>query len=122
MANSLTFSGSFNTGKNGKARADRHTKILVHLSVALALSNIAFLVNTLTVELGLEESVCIGMAAATHYSLLASMAWMALEAFNMYLALVLVFDKYYSRFMMKMCLFGWGKGNQLFGFWSVFMS
>ncbi|XP_071801526.1 adhesion G-protein coupled receptor G6-like [Asterias amurensis] len=101
-------SGSFNTGKNGKARADRHTNILVHLSVALALSNIAFLVNTLTVELGLEESVCIGMAAATHYSLLASMAWMALEAFNMYLALVLVFDKYYSRFMMKMCLFGWG--------------
>ncbi|XP_038059535.1 adhesion G-protein coupled receptor G4-like [Patiria miniata] len=104
----VTGSGSLNTGNNGKARADRHTGILVHLSVGLILADASFLLNTVAVELEFGRDACLGTAVATHYSLLAAMAWMALEAFNMYLALVLVFDKYYSRFMLKMCLFGWG--------------
>ncbi|XP_022094855.1 adhesion G-protein coupled receptor G2-like isoform X3 [Acanthaster planci] len=104
----VTGSGSLNMGTNGKARADRHTNILIHLSVGLILSDVSFLLNTVAVELELGRHMCVGMAVVTHYSLLAAMAWMALEAFNMYLALVLVFDKYYSRFMLKMCLFGWG--------------
>ncbi|XP_022094854.1 adhesion G-protein coupled receptor G4-like isoform X2 [Acanthaster planci] len=108
----VTGSGSLNMGTNGKARADRHTNILIHLSVGLILSDVSFLLNTVAVELELGRHMCVGMAVVTHYSLLAAMAWMALEAFNMYLALVLVFDKYYSRFMLKMCLFGWGEPSE----------
>ena len=42
-----------------------------------------------------------------HYFLLASFTWMAIEAFYMYIALVLVFS-YIKRFMLKVMIIGWG--------------
>lgn len=41
------------------------------------------------------------------YCLLASFSWMAIEAFYMYVALVLVFS-YIKRFMVKVMVIGWG--------------
>ena len=46
-------------------------------------------------------------AILLHYSLLASFSWMAIEAFYMYIALVLVFT-YIKRFMIKVMVIGWG--------------
>lgn len=46
-------------------------------------------------------------AVLLHYALLASFCWMAVEAFYMYIALVLVFS-YIKKFMVKVMLVGWG--------------
>ena len=54
------------------------------------------------------------MAALTHYFLLAAMAWMSVEAFYMYIAIVRVFHTYYSKFLLKCCLIGWGKIQNCF--------
>ena len=44
-----------------------------------------------------------------HYLLLASLAWMLVEAVEMYRALVTVFAKYAQCYMLKRCLIGWGE-------------
>ena len=48
------------------------------------------------------------MAVLLHFSLLSSLCWMAVEAFYMYLALVLVFKTYFTNFLLKCSLIGWG--------------
>ena len=48
-------------------------------------------------------------AGLTHYFVLASMAWMTIEAFYMYVAIVQVFPTYYPKFLFKCSLFGWGE-------------
>ena len=52
---------------------------------------------------------CMTAAIALHYFLLASFSWMAVEAYNMYLAFVKVFpNSTSSKFILKSCLFAWG--------------
>ena len=58
-------------------------------------------------ELGLVG--CSILAALLHYFTLASLAWMGVEGVNMYLLFVKVVDSYVQRFMLKACLFAWGK-------------
>ena len=48
------------------------------------------------------------VAVLLHFSLLSSLCWMAVEAFYMYLALVLVFKTYFTNFILKCSLVGWG--------------
>ena len=104
-------SGSLSSGPRGSmGQASRHKYILLHLSAALILADACFLLNAVVVGTGLDHRVvCRAVAVATHYTLLAALAWMAVEAFNMYSALVLVFDRRVAHLAPKMCLFGWGR-------------
>lgn len=71
--------------------------------------NICFLTDAVLTEFGHPgEVACKLLGALLHYGLLTSIAWMALEAWHMYLALVKVFDSYTSHLMKKMCVIGWG--------------
>ncbi|XP_041463108.1 adhesion G-protein coupled receptor G6-like isoform X2 [Lytechinus variegatus] len=90
-------------------RSDRRTRVLLNLVAALTFMNIFFLTDAVITEFGNPgEVACKLLGALLHYGLLTSIAWMALEAWHMYLALVKVFDSYTSHLMKKMCLVGWG--------------
>ena len=54
-------------------------------------------------------NVCRGAAVALHYFILVVFVWMAIQAFNMFLAFVIVMPKHYPRFMLKCCIVGWGR-------------
>lgn len=43
-----------------------------------------------------------------HYFVLSSLCWMAVEAFYMYMALIRVFQTYFTHFMAKCSSVGWG--------------
>ncbi|XP_050392607.1 uncharacterized protein LOC126811152 isoform X2 [Patella vulgata] len=90
-----------------KLRKDNPSKILVNLCLALAIADLVFIVGMHSYAM--DNSVgCKTVAVLLHYFLLAALTWMAVEAFYMYLALVLVFKTYYSNFMLKCCIVGWG--------------
>lgn len=90
-----------------KLRTNNPSKILINLCIALAITNIIFLIGmqdyTLDNEIG-----CKIVAVSLHYVLLSALCWMLVEAFYMYLALIKVFNTYFSHFLLKCCLFGWG--------------
>ncbi|XP_063046858.1 adhesion G-protein coupled receptor G4 [Engraulis encrasicolus] len=90
-----------------KLRQDYPSKILINLSLALLGLNLVFLVNSWFSSLG-NRGVCVGVAAAQHFFVLASFTWMGLEALHMYFALVKVFNTYVPSYILKFCLLGWG--------------
>ncbi|XP_012944090.1 adhesion G-protein coupled receptor G4 [Aplysia californica] len=90
-----------------KLRRDNPSKILVNLCLALLFSNLVFLVGMQDYTFD-SEIACKIVAVLLHYFLLSSLTWMAVEAFYMYLALVLVFKTYFTRFILKCALVGWG--------------
>ncbi|GFS00562.1 adhesion G-protein coupled receptor G4 [Elysia marginata] len=90
-----------------KLRRDNPSKILIHLCLALLLSNLVYLIGMHDYSFD-NSTICKVVAVLLHYSLLASLTWMAVEAFYMYLALILVFKTYFTNFILKCALFGWG--------------
>ncbi|KAI4897297.1 hypothetical protein NFI96_024664, partial [Prochilodus magdalenae] len=91
----------------GKLRRDYPSKILINLSVALLGMNMSFLLNSWLAGFN-NNGICIAVAAVLHYFLLATFTWMGLEAINMYLAFVKVFNVYVSSYILKLCGLGWG--------------
>ncbi|KAL6480239.1 hypothetical protein MHYP_G00112720 [Metynnis hypsauchen] len=91
----------------GKLRRDYPSKILMNLSGALLGLNMCFLLNSWLAEFN-NYGLCIAVAAILHYFLLASFTWMGLEAINMYLAFVKVFNVYVPSYILKFCALGWG--------------
>ncbi|XP_002735776.3 adhesion G-protein coupled receptor G6-like [Saccoglossus kowalevskii] len=92
-----------------RLRKDNPTKILMNLCFAIFMSILLFLAVSFSVDFApIIPELCTTMAVLLHYFLLAVMTWMALEAFNMYLLLVKVFETYIRHFMIKLCLIGWG--------------
>ncbi|XP_059142698.1 adhesion G protein-coupled receptor A3-like isoform X2 [Physella acuta] len=90
-----------------KLRGDNPSKILFNLCLALTLSNGLFLVGMRDYTFH-NTLACKVVAASLHYFLLASLTWMAVEAFYMYVALIRIFNTYFSHFLLKCCLVGWG--------------
>ncbi|XP_037528981.1 adhesion G protein-coupled receptor E2 [Rhipicephalus sanguineus] len=86
---------------------DRSGKILLNLCSAMLLLNVSFLVGSLHERFPRLE-LCLGTAVATHYFLLACLAWMGVEASNMYQMLVHVFATSETCFMLKRILVAWG--------------
>ncbi|XP_078619897.1 adhesion G-protein coupled receptor G6-like isoform X2 [Branchiostoma floridae x Branchiostoma japonicum] len=90
-----------------KLRRDNPTKILMNLCLALLLAILFFVCSGPAHNSG-SRGACVTVAVFLHYFLLTSMAWMGLEALNLYLAIMKVFNTYYRHFMLKFCIAGWG--------------
>ncbi|XP_028999868.1 adhesion G-protein coupled receptor G2-like isoform X2 [Betta splendens] len=90
-----------------KFRADVSMKVHISLVFALILLNVHFLPSEMVAALS-SNSLCVYMALALHYSLLATFSWMALEGFHLYLLLVRVFNIYIRRYLLKLSVVGWG--------------
>ncbi|KPP80004.1 hypothetical protein Z043_100378, partial [Scleropages formosus] len=93
-----------------KAGADVSLKVHLNLMLALVLLNVHFLLSGLVAAL-LPFGFCVSVAALLHYSLLAAFTWTAIEGFHLYLLLVRVFNIYIRRYLLKLCLVGWGKDS-----------
>lgn len=92
---------------NRKIRADISTRVHINLVIALILLNVHFLPSG-SVAASHSTGLCFYFAVAIHYSLLATFCWTALEGFHLYLLLVRVFNIYIRRYVLKLCLIGWG--------------
>ncbi|XP_053538336.1 adhesion G-protein coupled receptor G4 [Ictalurus punctatus] len=90
-----------------KLRRDYPSKILINLAGALLGLNMLFLINSWLASFN-NYGLCIATAAILHYFFLATFTWMGLEAINMYLAFVKVFNVYVSSYILKFCTLGWG--------------
>ncbi|GAA6225904.1 adhesion G-protein coupled receptor G5-like [Lates japonicus] len=92
---------------NRTVRGDVSMKIHINLAIALILLNLHFLPSHTVAALS-STGLCLYMAIAVHYSLLATFSWMALEGFHIYLLLVRVFNIYVKRYLLKLSVVGWG--------------
>ncbi|NWJ00446.1 AGRG5 protein, partial [Crypturellus undulatus] len=89
-----------------RKKSDDTTKIHMNLLGALFLLNSGFLLSE---PLSLATAgLCRAAAAFLHGCLLCTLAWMAAEAFHLYLLLIKVYNTYIQRYLLKLCLFGWG--------------
>ncbi|KAI8510944.1 hypothetical protein Bbelb_118600 [Branchiostoma belcheri] len=86
-------------------RQTRPHRILINLCLALLATLIIFLsgISATSSPVG-----CTVVAFFLHYFLLAVFMWMAVEAFNMYLAFVKVLGAYVSKFLLKAAILAWG--------------
>lgn len=84
----------------------------MNLHGSVLLLNATFLLSSrLSLLLTVPGPVCTVLAAALHYALLSSLTWMAIEGFNLYLLLGHVYNVYIRRYLLKLCVLGWGKGH-----------
>ncbi|XP_021363177.1 plexin-B2-like isoform X2 [Mizuhopecten yessoensis] len=90
-----------------KLRGTNPSKILMNLCVALISTNSIFLVGQQQYVLD-HSTGCQIVACLQHFFLLSAMAWMVVEAFYMYLALVKIIPMHISKFLLKCCVLGWG--------------
>lgn len=101
-------------GLFGCLHGDPSGRILLNLCSSLLFLNVAFLMASQVTTLEdkynhtLAETLCIIVTILIHYFLLTTLAWMCVEALNMYQLLVTVFNIYHSRFMLKRVLAAWG--------------
>ncbi|NXW55891.1 AGRG5 protein, partial [Eurystomus gularis] len=93
-------------GSCRRRQRDNTTRIHMNLLAALLLLNSSFLLSTL-VAAGAEE-LCRVTAAMLHATLLCTLAWMAAEAFHLFLLLIKVYNIYIQHYLLKLCLFTWG--------------
>uniref|UniRef100_A0A8C4W1X1 Adhesion G protein-coupled receptor G3 n=1 Tax=Gopherus evgoodei TaxID=1825980 RepID=A0A8C4W1X1_9SAUR len=90
-----------------KFKSNDTAKIHVNLTSSLLLLNLAYLLNRWIFSLG-HLGLCKGIGGFTHYCLLCSFTWMAIEAFQLYLLVIKVTNIYMRHYMVKLCLVGWG--------------
>nr|KAG5695717.1 hypothetical protein BaRGS_004462 [Batillaria attramentaria] len=88
-------------------RMNTSSKILVSLCVALALSDLVFVVGMQDYTLK-HPAACKAVSMLLHFCLLSSMCWMLMEAFYMYLSFVHVFRTSFTHIILKFSCFAWG--------------
>ncbi|XP_066274796.1 uncharacterized protein [Branchiostoma lanceolatum] len=86
-------------------RQTRPQHILTHLCIALLATLIIFIA---AIDATNSPVGCTVVAFLLHYFLLAVFMWMAVEAFNMYLAFIKVLGAHVSKFLFKAAIFAWG--------------
>ncbi|XP_022246737.1 adhesion G protein-coupled receptor E1-like isoform X2 [Limulus polyphemus] len=87
---------------------DRSGKILLNLCVSMLLMNTSFLVGSQRGSGVAGVDICVIVAVLIHYFLLTSLAWMCVEAINMYQMVIHVFASTETRFVLKRCFLAWG--------------
>ncbi|XP_078400899.1 adhesion G-protein coupled receptor G2-like [Cetorhinus maximus] len=90
-----------------KIKSDQVTKIHMNLCTALFLLNVNFLTNV-WLSMVRNDGFCKTIAVCLHYSLLCTFTWIGIEAFQLYLMLIKVFNTYISHYLQKLALIGWG--------------
>ncbi|XP_014833360.1 PREDICTED: adhesion G protein-coupled receptor G3-like, partial [Poecilia mexicana] len=94
-----------------RRRSEKGLNIHMQLTGALLCLHLGFLSSSFWTFL-LDENkyswVCGGLGLFLHWSLLATVTWLALEGFHLYLLLIRVFNIYVRRYLLKLCLVGWG--------------
>ncbi|XP_071946228.1 adhesion G-protein coupled receptor G7-like [Antedon mediterranea] len=81
-------------------------KILLNLSISLTCLYLTFICG---IDTATPETVaCTTIAVLLHYFLLTSVAWTSMEAVNMYLLFVKVFNAKSSKFLWFSMVFAWG--------------
>lgn len=80
----------------------------MNLSFSMLMLNLIFLVDDWLTTFRIH-GLCVTVAAFLHYFLLTSFTWMGLEAVHMYFAFVKVFNSYIHKYILKLCIAGWGK-------------
>ncbi|XP_007477623.1 adhesion G-protein coupled receptor G5 isoform X2 [Monodelphis domestica] len=88
-----------------RKKSDSTTHIHMNLHVSVILLNVTFLLSPFLTSLSVG---CVAIAALLHYSLLSCLTWMAIEGFNLYMLLVRVYNIYIRRYILKLCVLGWG--------------
>lgn len=83
----------------------------MNLNGSVLLLNVTFLLSSQMTLPTMPRPVCKVLAAVLHYALLSSLTWMAIEGFNFYLFLGRVYNAYIRRYLLKLCMLGWGKGH-----------
>ncbi|XP_037672189.1 adhesion G-protein coupled receptor G5 isoform X2 [Choloepus didactylus] len=93
---------------HARKQSNSITCIHVHLHTSVLLLNVAFLLSPLPAMPSLPGPECTVLAATLHYALLSCLTWMAIEGFNLYLLLGRVYNIYIHRYVLKLCMLGWG--------------
>ncbi|XP_028626243.1 adhesion G-protein coupled receptor G5 [Grammomys surdaster] len=93
---------------HSRKQSDSTTGIHVNLHGSVLLLNVTFILSSQMALPTVPRPVCMVLAATLHYALLSSLTWMAIEGFNLYLLLGRVYNVYIHRYLLKLCLLGWG--------------
>lgn len=93
---------------HSRKQSDCTTLIHMNLNGSVLLLNVTFLLSSQMVPPTVPRSVCTVLAATLHYALLSSLTWMGVEGFNLYLLLGRVYNVYIRRYLLKLCVLGWG--------------
>ncbi len=104
---SIVFLSNFQTNLLHLHRRLRQTiprKILIHLCISLLCLYLVFLIG---IDLK-SGPMCLVAAGFLHYFVLTSVFWMGVEARNMYINLVTVFEVSGSTFLRKAACIAWG--------------
>ncbi|XP_075833084.1 adhesion G-protein coupled receptor G5 isoform X2 [Microtus pennsylvanicus] len=91
-----------------RKQSDSVTRIHMNLHGSVLLLNVTFLLSSQMALPTVPRSVCTVLAATLHYALLSCLTWMAIEGFNLYLLLGRVYNVYIHRYLLKLCVLGWG--------------
>uniref|UniRef100_A0A3B5Q252 Adhesion G protein-coupled receptor G3-like n=1 Tax=Xiphophorus maculatus TaxID=8083 RepID=A0A3B5Q252_XIPMA len=94
-----------------RRRSEKALSIHMQLTGALLCLHLGFLSGSFWSFLPDENKyswVCGGLGLFLHWSLLATFTWVAVEGFHLYLLLIRVFNIYVRRYLLKLCLVGWG--------------
>ncbi|XP_036044254.1 adhesion G-protein coupled receptor G5 [Onychomys torridus] len=93
---------------HSRKQNDSISRIHMNLHGSVLLLNVTFLLSSQMAPLTVPRSVCLVLAATLHYALLSCLTWMAIEGFNLYLLLGRVYNIYIHRYLLKLCMLGWG--------------
>ncbi|XP_071497049.1 uncharacterized protein [Diadema antillarum] len=89
-----------------RLRASRPRRILLHFCISLLALYLVFLFGI--DHASHRDRACLAVGALLHYFLLSTMMWMAVEALNMYLMIIRVFDEEGPCFLTKATVAAWG--------------
>ncbi|CAH7079765.1 Adgrg5 [Phodopus roborovskii] len=93
---------------HSRKQSNSITRIHMNLHGSVLLLNVSFLLSSQMALPTVPKSVCMVLAATLHYALLSCLTWMAIEGCNLYLLLGRVYNVYIHRYLLKLCVLGWG--------------
>ncbi|XP_055992087.1 adhesion G-protein coupled receptor G5 [Sorex fumeus] len=94
----------FRTRKQGESL----TSIHMNLHGSVLLLNVSFLLSSVLATYQESEIMCTVLGAVLHGALLSCFSWMAIEGFNLCILLGRVYNSYFRRYVLKLCVVGWG--------------